>query len=87
MPRSRQGPVFRSSTIQPQFFDRIVHLSCGLLPVAPIPELVRSAGIRGFWVLPLPLSAVLAQSGLFEVAEGLIAEVVSPELGTAYLGT
>ena len=30
---------------------------------------------------------MLAQSGLFEVTEAAVAQMVSPELGTAYLGT
>jgi putative membrane protein len=29
---------------------------------------------------------MLAQSGLFEIVEALVAEIVSPELGAAYLG-
>ena len=69
-------------------FDRIVHFSYGLLLVLPIRELLmRLAGIRGFWSYYLPISAVLAQSGFFEVVEGVVATIVNPELGTAYLGT
>jgi putative membrane protein len=30
---------------------------------------------------------MLAQSGLFEIVEAVVAQVVSPELGAAYLGT
>lgn len=69
-------------------FDRIVHFSYGLLLVLPIRELLmRLAGIRGFWSYYLPISAVLAQSGFFEVVEGVVAAIVNPELGSAYLGT
>jgi putative membrane protein len=69
-------------------FDRIVHFSYGCLLVLPIRELLmRLAGVRGFWSYYLPISAVLAQSGFFEVVEGVVASIVSPELGTAYLGT
>jgi putative membrane protein len=69
-------------------FDRIVHFSYGCLLVLPIRELLmRLAGVRGFWSYYLPISAVLAQSGFFEVVEGVVAAIVSPELGTAYLGT
>lgn len=48
---------------------------------------MRLAGIRGIWSYYLPLSAILAQSGLFEVIEAMVATLVSPELGSAYLGT
>ncbi|MDH5338015.1 MAG: DUF2238 domain-containing protein, partial [Nitrospira sp.] len=32
-------------------------------------------------------SLILAQSGLFEIIESVVAAFVSPELGNAYLGT
>ncbi|MDO9119280.1 MAG: DUF2238 domain-containing protein [Nitrospira sp.] len=69
-------------------FDRMVHGAYGLLLVYPIREvLVRLTGLKGFWADYLPVSMVLAQSGLFEVIEALVASRVSPELGAAYLGT
>ena len=48
---------------------------------------VALALVRGVWSYLLPTSGILAQSALFEVIEGVVATVVSPELGTAYLGT
>lgn len=69
-------------------FDRIVHFAYGALLVYPMREwLMRLAGIRGVWSYYLPVSAILAQSGLFEVIESVVAIVVSPELGSTYLGT
>ncbi len=69
-------------------FDRIVHFAYGFLLAYPIRELLmRLAGVRGWWSYYLPVSAALAQSGLFEVIEAFAAQMVSPELGTAYLGT
>jgi len=69
-------------------FDRIVHFSYGLLLVLPLRELLmRLAGIKGVWSYYLPVSGLVAQSGVFEMLEALVATVVSPELGTAYLGT
>lgn len=69
-------------------FDRIVHFAFGLLLVYPLRELLmRLAHIRGFWSYYLPASAILAQSGLFEVIEAMVAMIVSPELGALYLGT
>ena len=69
-------------------FDRIAHFAYGALLVYPMREwLMRLAGVRGVWSYYLPVSAILAQSGLFEVIESVIAVLVSPELGSTYLGT
>ena len=69
-------------------FDRIVHFAYGLLLAYPLRELlVRLAGLRGGWSYFLPVSGVLAQSGFFEVVEAVVAMIVSPELGSMYLGT
>jgi putative membrane protein len=68
-------------------YDRLVHFSYGLLLVLPLREmLVRLAGVTGFWSYYLPVSGMLAQSGLFEIIEAVVAEIVSPDLGAAYLG-
>ncbi len=69
-------------------FDRIVHFAYGLLLSYPLREvLVRLASVRGVWSYSLPVSSILAQSALFEIIEAIVATIVSPELGTAYLGT
>lgn len=69
-------------------FDRIVHFAYGFLLVLPLRELLmRLGGIKGVWSYYLPVSGMVAQSGVFEILEALVAMVVSPELGTAYLGT
>ncbi len=69
-------------------FDRLVHFGYGLLLSYPLREvLVRLASLRGAWSYFLPVSGILAHSALFEVIEAIVATVVSPELGTAYLGT
>ena len=54
----------------------------------PIRELlIRLAGVRGLWASALSVCVVLAQSGFFEVLEAIVAVIVSPELGSIYLGT
>lgn len=69
-------------------FDRIVHFAYGLLLVYPLRELlVRQAGLQGAWSYVMPVSSILAQSGFFEVIEAIVAMIVSPELGSMYLGT
>jgi putative membrane protein len=69
-------------------FDRLVHFAYGALLFYPVRELlVRLAGVRGFWSYYLSVTTILAQSGLFEVIEAVVAVIVSPELGSTYLGT
>lgn len=69
-------------------FDRIVHFAFGLLMAYPARELFfRIAHSRGFWAYYLPIAMVLAFSGMFEMIEMVAAQIVSPELGDAYLGT
>ncbi len=69
-------------------FDRLVHFAYGLLLAYPLREiLIRLAGVEEFWSYYLPVSGMLAQSGFFEIVEAVVAQLVSPELGAAYLGT
>ncbi len=69
-------------------FDRLVHFAYGLLLSYPLREvLVRRASVRGVWSYSLPPSSILAQSALFEIIEAIVATIVSPDLGAAYLGT
>jgi len=69
-------------------YDRVVHLSYGLLCAYPFREIfIRSAGVRVSWSYIMPVIGVLAFSGFYEMLEAIVAAVVSPELGDAYLGT
>ncbi len=69
-------------------YDRLVHFLFGFLLAYPIREaFLRLARVRGFWGYYVPFDVVLAFSGGFEIVEWLIASVVRPEAGTAYLGT
>ena len=70
-------------------YDRIVHFAYGLLLAYPFYELlIRTIpNIRSIWAYTLTVSHILAMSGLYEVIEGIVAIIVSPELGDAYLGT
>ncbi len=68
-------------------YDRIVHFSYGLLCGYPIYEaLCRLARTSPGWSAFITVNMVLAFSAFFEVAEAMTAELVSPELGDAYLG-
>jgi len=69
-------------------YDRIVHFSFGLLIAYPFREiLIRQSGIKIAWSYFLAVSGILAFSAFYELLEGITAMIVSPELGTAYLGT
>jgi putative membrane protein len=39
------------------------------------------------WPVLLAVAVIAALSGFFEIVEGIVALLVSPELGAAYLGT
>lgn len=69
-------------------YDRLVHFSYGLLCAYPFREvLLRSSGIKNSWSYLLSVTLVLAFSSSYEVIEGIVAMIVSPDLGSAYLGT
>ena len=69
-------------------FDRVVHCSFGLLMAYPIREVfLRVANARGFWAYYLPLDVTLAFSALYEIMEMVIATLVAPGTGAAWLGT
>lgn len=69
-------------------YDRVVHFAFGLLLAYPIREvLLRAGGIRPRWSTVLAAFIVMACSDTFEILESWIAQIVSPELGQAYLGT
>lgn len=68
-------------------FDRIGHCAFGLLLAYPLREIVgRLAGVRGALVYWLPIAALLALSSVFEVIEAVVAQIVSPGAGLAWLG-
>ena len=74
--------------LQRNHYDRIVHFSFGLLIAYPFRELLlRAAGVRKSWSYLLAVTLVLAFSGIYEIIEAIVAQIVSPELGSAYLGT
>ncbi len=69
-------------------FDRVVHASFGLLMAYPIREVfLRVANARGFWAYYLPLDVTLAFSALYETMEMVVATMVAPGTGDAWLGT
>ena len=69
-------------------YDRLVHFSFGLLLTYPMREIaLRTLRPRPLWSWLLPFLAALSASCAYELIEAWVAWIVSPELGTAYLGT
>lgn len=69
-------------------FDRLVHFSFGFLMAYPLEECFRFLGnARGFLLYYLPVMTVLGLSGLWEIIESWVTELIHPELGLAYLGS
>jgi len=68
-------------------FDRIVHFSWGLLLTYPLRDMLRLNRLSAFWAAFLPVMLITASSGFFEIVEAIVAWLVNPELGQAYLGT
>ncbi len=69
-------------------YDRIVHFCFGLLIAYPMREiLLRQVEVKRAWSYFLAVAVIMAFSAFYEVMEGIVAMLVSPELGSAYLGT
>jgi len=69
-------------------YDRIVHFSFGLLLAYPFKEVVwRIATNNSLLSSLFALTLVFTYSGSFEIIEWIIARIVDPKAGAAYLGT
>ena len=68
-------------------YDRFAHGAFGFLLAFPVRELLRRfSGINrrwSFWVAP---AVILAVSGVFEIIESIVAELVAPGKGVEWLG-
>jgi putative membrane protein len=68
-------------------FDRVAHFAYGLLCGYPLFELLQRRACRNrHWAGFLAVTMIIGFSAFFEVVESIIAVIVSPELGAAYLG-
>lgn len=69
-------------------YDRIVHFAFGLLLAKPALELIREHTSSGRLLqATLALCLIISISASFEIIEWIVAMIVSPEAGIAYLGT
>jgi putative membrane protein len=69
-------------------YDRAIHFSFGFLLLYPMRELlIRAAHAYRYWATWLAVAALCALSSFFEIIEAVVAQIVAPDLGIAYLGT
>ncbi len=69
-------------------YDRIIHFSFGFLLAYPMREMFLTWLKFPAWVAwALPIEITLSISGLYELVEYGVADVLFPEQGMAYLGT
>lgn len=68
-------------------YDRVAHFAFGLFFAWPFHEVfVRWAGVRHGWAYYLPIEASLATGAVYEITESVVASIVSPEAGEAFVG-
>ena len=68
-------------------YDRFAHGAFGFLLTFPVRELLlRFSGLSPRWSFWLAPGILLAASGLFEIIESIVAEIVAPGKGVAWLG-
>ncbi len=71
-------------------YDRLIHFLFGLLLYLPMLEIwvkLSHNKSKNWPNYAVPLFVLIALGGIFEVIEWLVAIIVSPELGIAYLGS
>ncbi|MGF6330119.1 putative membrane protein YjdF [Pseudomonas sp. BS3782 TE3695] len=67
-------------------YDRLVHLTYGLLMVYPIREvLVRITPLRGFWVGFIALNIVLSTSAVYEIVEWIGGQYLGKDTAKAFV--
>ncbi len=69
-------------------YDRIVHFLFGALLTFPMYEIIlQKISASWKWIFLITFSLIFTLGGIYELLEWLTAIIVSPELGSAYLGT
>jgi putative membrane protein len=73
--------------LQRNHFDRLVHLSYGLLMVYPIREvLLRLTPLRGFWLVFMALNIILSTSAIYEMVEWIGGAYLGDDTSRAFVG-
>lgn len=68
-------------------YDRVAHLAFGIFFAYPFGEiLIRVGNIQGWLRYYLPVDVVLAFAATYEIIEVIVASIVSPDAGEAFVG-
>jgi putative membrane protein len=68
-------------------YDRVVHFAFGFLMSYPMHETyVRYARLKRSWAYFFPVETVMAFGAIYECIEALVASIVSPDAGEAFVG-
>jgi putative membrane protein len=68
-------------------YDRVLHFSFGLFLGYPMMEAyTHLAGVRNLTRYWFPMEAALAFGAFYEIIEAIVAKIVSPEHGEAFVG-
>jgi putative membrane protein len=68
-------------------YDRVMHFSYGLMLAYPMQEwFVRVVGVTSRWRYLLPVEMTLSFSACYEMAEALMASVLTPQRGEEFVG-
>jgi putative membrane protein len=73
--------------LQRNHYDRLVHLSYGLLLVYPVREvLLRLTPLRGAWLFFVTLNIMLSTSAVYELVEWVGGAYLGDDTGKAFVG-
>ncbi|WPN45220.1 MULTISPECIES: DUF2238 domain-containing protein [unclassified Pseudomonas] len=77
----------KSFGVHRNHYDRLVHLSYGLLLVYPVREvLMRLTPLRGFWLFFIALNIMLSTSALYELVEWVGGAFLGDDTSKAFVG-
>ena len=68
-------------------YDRVSHFAFGFFLSVPFREaFVATTAHRGLWSYFVPVEFALAAGAVYEIIEMIVAEIVTPEQGEAFVG-
>lgn len=79
--------LVKSFGLHRNHFDRLVHLSYGLLLVCPVREvLLRLTPLRGFWLFFITMNLMLSTSAVYELVEWVGGAFLGDDTSQAFVG-
>jgi putative membrane protein len=72
---------------QRNHYDRVAHFAFGVFFAYPFQEILyRWANVTNAWRYYLPVDVAVAAGAGYEIVEAIVATIVSPEAGEAFVG-